>query len=187
MIAHLRDRYRDIVHPLDRLEIAFPRAKVRMEYVDRGNEGKKGAFRVHPRLPVLQIWPDIETGRRLLRDMASVEGEIVQRIHMQERLRDAKEAIVMSRARGEPPRRDDWRLVQESQIPPLMNSRRVDRDLEGRTIILKDIERSITSERRELLRRRRILPKEAVEIRLKSDVPVKLKPTIEVRLWVQFI
>ncbi len=58
-----------------------------MEYVDRGNEGKKGAFRVHPRLPVLQIWPDIETGRRLLMDMASVEGEIMQRIQLQERLR----------------------------------------------------------------------------------------------------
>jgi hypothetical protein len=71
--------------------------------------------------------------------------------------------------------------------PPLRNSRRVDGDFEGRTIVLKDIERAITSERRELLRRRRILPKEAVEIRLKSGVPVKLKPTIEVRLWGQFI
>lgn len=68
-----------------------------------------------------------------------------------------------------------------------MNSCRVDRNLEGRTIVLKDIERSITSEKRKLLRRRRILPKEAVEIWLKFGVPVKLKPTIEVRLWVQFI
>jgi len=68
-----------------------------------------------------------------------------------------------------------------------MNSCRVDRNLEGRTIVLKDIERSITSEKRKLLRRRRILPKEAVEIWLKLGVPVKLKPTIEVRLWVQFI
>jgi len=93
MIAHLRDRYRDIVHLLDRLEIAFPRVKVRMEYVDRGNEGKKGAFRVHPRLPVLQIWPDIESGRRLLRVMPSVEGEIIQRIHMQERLREPKKRL----------------------------------------------------------------------------------------------
>ena len=119
--------------------------------------------------------------------MASVEGEIVQRIHMQERLRDAKEAIVRSRARGEPPRRDDWRLVQESQIPPLRNNRRVDRALEGRTIVLKDIEQSIARERRELLRKRRILPKEAVEIRLRSGVPVKPRPTIEVRLWVRFV
>jgi len=65
MIAHLRDRYRDIIHPLDRLEIAFPRANVRIEYVDRGNEGKKGAFRVHPRLPVLQIWPDSSSSTRM--------------------------------------------------------------------------------------------------------------------------
>jgi hypothetical protein len=104
--------------PLDRLEIAFPRAKVRMEYIDRGNEGNKRAFRVHLRLSILQIRPDIETRRRLLRAMAGVEEDIMQRIHMQERLRDVKEAIVRSRARGEPPRRDDWRLVQESQPPP---------------------------------------------------------------------
>jgi hypothetical protein len=34
MIAQLRERYRDIVHHLYLLEIALPRAKVRVEYVD---------------------------------------------------------------------------------------------------------------------------------------------------------
>lgn len=106
MIAQLRERYGDVVHPLYLLEIALPRAKVRMEYVDRSGKGRRGAFRVHPRLPALQIWPDVETGRRLLRAMAGVEEDIMRRIHMRERLRDAKEEIVRAHSRGEPPRRE---------------------------------------------------------------------------------
>lgn len=186
MIAQLRDRYRDSVHSLNRLEITFPTAKVRMEYIDRSHSGKKGAFRVHPRLPALQIWPDVEEGQRLLRAYARVENEIIQRIQLQERLRDAKEAIAKARSNGVPPRTDDWKLVQETQIPPIRNGRSVDRRLEGRTITLSEIEQAITRTRRELLRNRRPLPREPVEIRLKSGVPVKLRPSIGVRLRVTY-
>jgi len=186
MIAQLRERYRDIIHTLDRLEIAIPMAKVRMEYIDRSGRGRRGAFRVHPRLPALQIWPDVATGRRFLRVMAGVEKEIVQRIQLQERLRDAKREIARARSRGVPPRPENWRLVQESQIPPLRAGQPIERELEGRTIVMKDIEQIITRERRELLRRYRALPKTAVNIRFDAGAPVKLRHPIELRLWVRF-
>jgi hypothetical protein len=185
MIAQLRERYRDIIHTLGRLEIALPMTKVRIEYIDRSGRGRRGAFRVHPRLPALQVWPDVATGRRFLRIMAGVEEEIVQRIQLQERLRDAKRQVARARSRGAPPRPEDWRLVQ-SQIPPLRAGQPVERELEGRTIVMKDIEQIITRERRELLKKRRALPKAAVDIRFDAGAPVKLRHPIELRLWVRF-
>ena len=74
-----------------------------------------------------------------------------------------------------------------SPDPPLRNGQPIDRDLEGRTIVLKDVELAIARERREILRGRRTLPKEAVGIRLKSGAPVKIRPLIEVRLLARFI
>ena len=185
MIAQLRERYRDIIHTLDRLEIALPLAKVRMEYIDRSGRGRRGAFRVHPRLPALQVWPDVATGRRFLRVMAGVEEEIIQRIQLQERLRDAKREVARARSSGAPPRPEDWRLVL-SQIPPLRAGQPVERELEGRTIVLKDIEQIIARERRELHKRHRALPKAAVDIRFDAGAPVKLRHPIELRLWVRF-
>jgi hypothetical protein len=117
--------------------------------------------------------------------MAGVEEEIVQRIQLQERLRDAKRQVARARSRGAPPRPEDWRLVQ-SQIPPLRAGQPVERELEGRTIVMKDIEQIITRERRELLKKRRALPKAAVDIRFDAGAPVKLRHPIELRLWVRF-
>ena len=186
MIDQLRGRYGDVIHPLDNLEIDLQTAKVRLEYIDRSGAGRRGAFRVHPRLPVLQIWPNVEIGLELIRAMEEVEEEIVQRIRLQERLRDAKEEIVRSRSRGEAPRQEDWSFVQESRIPPPRTDRRLDRGLEGRTITLKDIERAVAMERQELLKRRRVLPDGAAEIRLDAGAPVKLRPLIEIKLLVEF-
>ncbi|UCH57650.1 MAG: hypothetical protein JSV18_01660 [Candidatus Bathyarchaeota archaeon] len=187
MIIQLRERYRDLVHPLSRLEIFFPGAKVRLEYLDLSRQDKKGAFRVHPRLPALQIWPDMESGERLLRSMGRTEEEFLNRIRIQEQLREAREAIMQARARGRPPSQEDWKLVQETRLRPLKPGRSSNTELEGRVLKLKEIESAVVQERRDLLRMRGVLPTEAVEIPLKPDAPTMLRPSIQVKLRVQFL
>ena len=185
-IVQLRDRFRDLVHPLGILELRVSKATVKLRYIDPEGLGRRGAFRVHPRLPALQIWPDEDEGYEFIRSMARSDEAIIRQIEHIKRVRDAEESLMRARAKGEPPRREDWQVAQEARIQRTKQMQPMDEDVEGRIVMLKEIEDAVRIGRDDILRRSRTLPREPIEVRLDPKAPVRFRQKIQIRLFVQF-
>jgi len=185
-IRSLRERYRDLVHPLSNLELRASGAMVRAEYIDAERLGRRGAFRLHPRLPAIQIWPDAETAYNYIRSLTQTDEEIVRGIDQLRRVREAEEAVMRARSRGEPPNRRDWQIIQEARARPMRLRPPVEEGSSGSVVTLREIEHAVAVRRAEILQRRRALPKEPVEVRLRPGAPARLMSGVSIRLMVQF-
>lgn len=185
-IRSLRDRYRDLVHPLSNLEIKVSGATVRAEYVDAEKLGRKGAFRLHPRLPAIQIWPDMETAYKYIRSLTQTEEDIVKGIEQIKRVKEAEEAVTRARSRGEPPSRKDWQIIQEARAQSMRLRPSIVEGSLSSVITLKEIEQTVTVGRADILQKHRALPKEFVEVRLRPSAPARLRLGVSIRLMVQF-
>lgn len=185
-IRSLRERYRDLVHPLSRLELKLSGATIRVEYIDAEGLGRKGVFRLHPRLPALQIWPDMETAYEYIRSLVRADETIIRSIEQLRRVREAEEAVMKARSRGKPPRREDWQIIQEARAQPIkLRPGIVDRAVRN-LVTFREIEQAVAIRRDEILQRRRALPKEPIDVRLRPDAPIQLRSRISIRLIVRF-
>lgn len=185
-IVQLRERFRDLIHPLSSLEIRVSWAMVRAKYIDTEGLGRKGAFRVHPRLPALQIWPDLEDGYAFVQSMVEMDEDIIEQIERTKRVRDAREALMAARSRGEPPRREDWLAAQEADALPIRARRPTEDETKGRIVMLREIEDAVRMWRSEIIQRQRAFPAEPVEIRLDPKAPIHLMRRIQILLVVQY-
>lgn len=182
----LRGRYSDRAHPLSVLEIKLPGLIVRAEYIDTDGSGRKGVFRLHPRLPALQIWPDMDTANEYLRSLTQADEKIIRSIEQLRRFREAEEALIKARSRGEPPRREDWLVVQEARATPIRSRLSRDEETTGGLVTLKEIGQAVAAGKAEVLRKHRVLPKEPVKVQLKPGTPFQLKSRASILLVVQF-
>jgi hypothetical protein len=185
-IRSLRDRYKDLVHSLSNLEIRVSGATVRAEFIDTERLGRKGAFRLHPRLPAIQIWPDMETAYKYIRSFTQTDEDIVKGIEHLRRVREAEEAVTRARSRGEPPSRRDWQIIQEARAQPMRLRPSIEEGSLGSVITLREIEHAVTVGRTDILQKHRALPREPVEVRLRPGAPTRLRLGVSIRLMVQF-
>lgn len=110
-IRSVNERYRDLFHPLSNQELRASFATVRAEYVDAEGLSRRGAFRLQPRLPAIQIWRYAETAYNYIRSMTQMDEEIVKGIDQLRQVREAKEAVAGARSRGELLSRRDWQII----------------------------------------------------------------------------
>lgn len=185
-IIKLRERFRDLVHPLSNLKIRVSGATVRMKYIDTEGLGRKGAFRIHPRLPALQIWSDLEDGYAFIQSLVKMDEDIIEQIERIKRVRNAREALMAARSRGEPPRREDWLVAQEGDALSIRARRPTEDETSGRLVMLRDIEDAVRMGRSEMIQRRRVLPTEPFEIRLDPKAPIHTIMRIQIILVVHF-
>jgi hypothetical protein len=186
LIISLRQRYRDLIHPLSSLELELSGATVRAEYVDAEGLDRKGAFRVHPSLPTLQLWPDMEAAYEHIRSLARSDEAIIRNIEQLRRVREAEEAVTKARSRGKPPRREDWEVIQEARAQPIRLRTAPVEGEESSLVTLQEIGQAVASRRADILQRSGVLPKEPVRVPLRPDAPVRLRSKISIRLIVQF-
>jgi len=184
VITHLRDTYGDRVHPLGRLEINLPKAQVRITLRDRNDVELEGAYRIHPRLPSIEVWPDVKTAVESMAIRNRREDSIVDRIDLQNKLRAAKEAVMDARLRGEPPRQEDVDFIDGARLRPTFPGKSVI-DQPSRIITLKEIEEAIVSARRITGAYTRTSHK-PFEIPLSYGAPARIMSTIPVILVVEF-
>ncbi len=185
-MVSLRGRYGDRVHPLSVLEIRLQGVMVRAEYIDTDGFGRRGVFRLHPRLPALQIWPNLDTANEYLRSLSQADEKIIRSIEQLRRVREAEEALVKARSRGEPPRREDWLVAQEARTPPIKSGLSREKETTGGMVTLKEIDQAVASSKVEILRKQRALPREPVKVQLKPGTPIQLKSRASILLVVQF-
>jgi hypothetical protein len=186
LIADLRARFRDAVHPLSQFELRSGSATVRLEYSDNEGRGRKGAFRVHPRLPALQVWPDASDGQRFLRAMGEHEERIRDRVDRYERIQRAKEAVAVARYRGTTPRQEDWETARGAMSPSRRAARTQEEADEGRTVRISEILGAMEQERRMLIDRDGALPLDPVRVRLKGEAPLKLRASVPINLAISY-
>ncbi len=104
-IHQLRDRFNDIVLPLKRFELLLDTIQIGM-MITSG----EGAFRVHPRLPAIQVWPSMKEGYEYMKKMKSTESKIIQDMKSLSKVRAAKDAVHRARQEGRAPRSEDLKL-----------------------------------------------------------------------------
>ena len=184
MITHLRDAYGDRVHPLVRLKINLPQALVRMKLRDQNDREKEGAFRIHPRHPSIEIWPDMKTARDSMEIRDRREDAIIDRIDLQNKLKAAKEAVMEARLRGEPPRQEDIDFIDGARLRPTFLGKSVTNQ-PGRIISIKEIEEAIVSARQMTEAKPRINNK-PFEISLRKEAPIRIMSSIPIILVVEF-
>lgn len=184
VINQLRDTYGDRVHPLGRLEINLPLARVRMTLRDRNDEELEGAYRIHPRMPSIEVWPDVKTAEESMVIRNKREDSIVDRIDLQDKLRAAKEAVMEARLRGEPPKQEDVDFIDGARLRPTFPGKTITIQ-PSRIITLKEIEEAVNSARRISgeSNRSRYKP---LEIPLRHGAPVRIMSSIPVILVVEF-
>jgi len=184
VINHLRNAYGERVHPLGRLEINLPIARVRMRLRERNEGEKEGAFRIHPRLPSIEVWPDVKTAGESMEIRDRREDAIVDRIDLQNKLKAAKEAVMDARLRGEPPRQEDVDFIDGARLRPTFPGKSIINQ-PSRIITLKKIEEATISARRITGANTRTSHK-PFEIPLNHGAPARIMSTIPVILVVEF-
>jgi len=186
LIADLRARFSDAVHPLSQFDLRTAGATVRLEYSDSEGRGRRGAFRVHPRLPSLQVWPDMSNGQRFMSSRDEHEERLRGRVDRYERIQRAKEAVAEARYRGTTPRQEDWEAAREAISPSIRAARAPEEADEGRTVRIREILGAVEQERRALMDREGALPTSPVRVRLKGEAPVKLRASVPINLVIAF-
>jgi hypothetical protein len=186
LIADLRARFRDAVNPLSQFELRTVGATVRLEYSDSEGRGRRGAFRVHPRLPALQVWPDMSDGQRFMSARGEHEERVRGRVDRYERIQRAKEAVAEARYRGTTPLQEDWETAREAMSPSIRTARAPEEAGEGRTVRISEILGATEQERRMLMDRDGVLPPKPVRVRLKGEAPVKLRASVPINLVITF-
>ena len=184
-IAQLRSLYRDHIYPLDDHRIFYSGIMIRIEYIDINGEGKRGVFRVHPRLPQIEIWPNTKSAHKALQKLMRFEGEIRDRINLMTSLRAAKESIAKARVARKPPDRNDMSIIQNTWIRP-GRTRRTWRDERCRAIKIQNIEDVARSVQSDLIIIQEVSP-DPIEIALRPDAPVKLLRFSPIKLIMELI
>ena len=55
---------------------------IKMQYFKVNRDEGSGVFRIHPRLPQIEIWPDIESAVATLNKQLHIEEEMLEQIHL---------------------------------------------------------------------------------------------------------
>ena len=105
-VDRLRQRFSDLVHPLNRLELRIEDVSVKFLLEDG-----KGAFRVHPRTPTLQLWSTIEEGNSYLKELSSINSTFRNDVSRVSEVKAAREAILKARKRGVAPKASDMKIA----------------------------------------------------------------------------
>ncbi len=184
-IGRLRSTYREQIHPLGKLRIAYPGMLIKMQYFNLNRDGGGGVFRIHPRLSQIEIWPDTESATATQEKQLHNEEKMLEQIHRKTSLKNARESVMKSRKERRPPNRNDLSIIRGTRIRP-EKTRRSMRDEKRRVITLREIEDALKSVQRETDRSRSAHQKH-LEITLRPDAPVKLARYSPVKLIVEFI
>lgn len=107
LILHLREKYSDRVFSLKSFEISIDSINVNM-IITTG----EGAFRVHPRLPELQVWSSIQEGNEFMQRINEIESKHRNDMKTLSEIRTAKEVVHRARLEGRTPRIEDLRLAE---------------------------------------------------------------------------
>ena len=55
---------------------------IKMQFFKVNRDGGNGVFRIHPRLPQIEIWPDRESAVATLNKQLRIEEEMLEQIHL---------------------------------------------------------------------------------------------------------
>lgn len=184
-IGRLRSSYREQIHPLRNLSISYPGMLIKMQYFNVNRDGGSGVFRIHPRLPQIEIWPDRKSAVATLNKQRHIEEEMLEQIHLKTSQKKARESVVKARDERRAPNRDDLNIIRDSRIRP-DRTQRTGRDEKRRVITLREVEDAVRSVQREPDRSRWAHQK-YIEITLRPDAPAKLARHSPVKLMVEFV
>ena len=175
-ISNLRERFSDLVHSVNRLDFSMDDVTVKFLI----GEGK-GVFRVHPRLPAIQLWPTRENGENYLKRLSESNNHFREDVSNVSKVKAAREAILKARKRGMPPKASDMRVAGRvsSRI------RRGASALQDRSMMeikLDEISKSVEDAKL----RRRSSQRNPMVVPLRLGVPSKLAKSLPVRLVINF-
>ena len=105
-INQLRRKFSDSVTPLKRLELSLENINIGLRITSG-----EGAFRVHPRLPMIQIWSSMKEGYEYVKALNSAEGRHIQDMKKISKIRTVKETMYRARLEGRTPRMKDRELA----------------------------------------------------------------------------
>lgn len=184
-IGQLRSSYRDQIHPLENLSIYLPGMLIKMEYLDEDVDGVRGVFRIHPRLSLIEIWPDTESAIMTIKEQLQVEEDMMEQIYLKTIQKKARESVMKARNERKSPSSNDMSIIRDTKIRP-EKTRRSMIDEKYRIIKLSEIEDAVRSVQRETNQSREARQK-YLEITLRPEAPVKLARFSPVKLIVEFI
>jgi len=105
-IIQLRRKFSDSVTPLKRLELSLENINIGLRITSG-----EGAFRVNPRLPMIQVWSSMKDGYEYVKALNSAEERHIQDMKKISKIRTAKETVHRARLERRTPRTEDRELA----------------------------------------------------------------------------
>jgi len=105
LILQLRNRFNDVVLPMKHFELLLDTIQIGM-MITSG----EGAFRIHPRIPAIQVWSSMQEGYEYMKKMNTIESKLIQDMKSLSKVRAAKDAVYRARQEGRAPRNEDLKL-----------------------------------------------------------------------------
>ena len=166
-IIQLRRKFSDSVTPLKRLELSLENINIGLRITSG-----EGAFRVNPRLPMIQVWSSMKEGYEYVKALNSAEGRHIQDMKKISKIRTAKETVHRARLEGRTPRREDRELANT----------RIDRreksslQLQAHEVNLKEIYSTVMNIRERMYNQPELV------IPLGGNRPVQISKRLPIRL-----
>ena len=166
-VIQLRRKFSDSVTPLKRLELSIENVNIGL----RVTSGE-GAFRVHPRLPAIQVWSSMKEGYEYIKALNSAEEKQIEDMKKLSQIRTAKETVHRARLEGRTPRSVDRELANT----------RIDRreksqlQLQVHQVFMKDIYGTVKSIRESMYNQPELV------IPLGGNRPVQISKRLPLRL-----
>jgi len=132
----------------------------------------EGAFRVHPRLPAIQVWSTMKEGYEYTKALNSAEGKQKEELKKLSKIRTAKETVHRARLEGRTPRSEDRELANTRIDRRDKGSQR----LEVHEVYLKEIYRTVKSIRDSMYNQPELV------IPIGGNRPVQISKRLPIRL-----
>ena len=163
----MRRKFSDSVSPLQRLELSTDKVNIGLRITSG-----EGAFRVHPRLPAIQVWSSMREGYEYINALNSAESRQIADMKQLTKIRTAKETVHRARLEGRTPRSKDRELANT----------RIDRreksqlQLQVHEVYLKDIYTTVQNIRESMYNQPELV------IPLGGNRPVQISKRLPIRL-----
>jgi hypothetical protein len=175
-VDRLRQRFSDLVHPLRRLELGLEDVSIKFML---GEE--QGAFRVHPRIPALQIWSTVKEGNSYLKALSKSNATYRSDVNRVSEVKAAREALLKARKQGVAPKAGDVEIAGRDSSR-VRKSSGVLQDRNLMEVKLAEIATSV----RDVRQRRRVDQESPMVVPLRSWAPVRLARSVPLKLVLYF-